>query len=93
MDYPPYACSCCGYANGDMFYDYILSTEQREPTEAETNAYWIYKKALILAQEIVKRAEQGVKARRNIGSRKKYTKRSAYWQKRQSAPTSPEKKE
>ena len=21
--YPPYACSCCGVANGDMFWDYI----------------------------------------------------------------------
>ena len=22
-EYPPYACSCCGVANGDMFWDYI----------------------------------------------------------------------
>ena len=23
LEYPPYACSCCGVTNGDMFWDYI----------------------------------------------------------------------
>ena len=24
-NYPPYACTCCGVTNGDMFWDYIES--------------------------------------------------------------------
>lgn len=28
-NYPPYACSCCGVTNGDMFWDYI---EQNDST-------------------------------------------------------------
>lgn len=26
---PPYVCSCCGYANGDMFEDYIHSNANK----------------------------------------------------------------
>ena len=26
---PPYVCNCCGYANGDMFEDYIKSNAEK----------------------------------------------------------------
>lgn len=39
-DYPPYACSCCGFTNGDMFYDY-----NQNPTEVELAEFSGYRKA------------------------------------------------
>lgn len=42
-DYPPYACSCCGVANDDMFYDYYQSLG-REPSQEESTEFKYYKK-------------------------------------------------
>ena len=41
MSYPLYACKCCGFANGDMFYDYYqhLGKKPSEQEKADFNGY------------------------------------------------------
>ncbi len=41
-NYPPYACSCCGVTNGDMFYDWLKG---RKPTKQEEDFFQNYVKA------------------------------------------------
>ncbi len=41
--YPPYACSCCGVTNNDMFYDYYHH-EGKEPTDQEVTEFNAYRK-------------------------------------------------
>jgi len=38
--YPPYACKCCGFANGDMFADYY----NFKPTQEQTAQFDAYRK-------------------------------------------------
>lgn len=42
--YPPYACKCCGCANGDMFVDYYLSKHNRMPTPEESESFIQYRR-------------------------------------------------
>lgn len=44
MSFPPYACSCCGVTNGDMFYDYFNHLG-KEPTPDEIAEFNGYRKA------------------------------------------------
>lgn len=77
-DYPPYACSCCGATNGDMFHDYYAKVLKREPSETETQAYWVYKRAYSMAKEMIAKAEQVVI--RVPKKQRTYRKRAAYWE-------------
>ena len=54
MKYPPYACQCCGFANGDMFVDYFRHIG-REPTEAEKAYFEAYLQSRLEIQELNKR--------------------------------------
>ena len=72
-NYPPYVCKCCGYANGDMFYDHFYY-QDREPTEEEWLEFKGYKKAWnILSDERRKAREaqhhHSVFPRTTIGKR------------------------
>jgi len=42
-DYPPYACSCCGITNGDMFSDYYAHLGV-EPTERDVLEFETYRR-------------------------------------------------
>ena len=48
--YPAFACSCCGFANGDMFYDYYYHLD-KEPTEKEIMEFEAYRKMWYLLKE------------------------------------------
>lgn len=41
--FPLYCCPCCGYTNGDMFYDYYAHLG-REPTVEEAVEYKVYRR-------------------------------------------------
>ena len=75
-EYPPYACSCCGVANGDMFWDYIehnKDTLTYDEVLRMTDDFDTYHKQWNAHAEA---ARDDIKAGR---PRKKYTKSSPYW--------------
>ena len=80
-EYPPYACSCCGVANGDMFWDYI---EHKKDTLTYgevlrmTDDFDIYRKQWNAHAEA---AREDIKAGRPRKKHKKYSKSSPYWDK------------
>lgn len=76
-EYPPYACKCCGATNGDMFEDYYRTTLNREPSDTEVQAYWVYKKAYTMAKDMLAKAEQ--LTIRLPKRQRTYRKRAAYW--------------
>lgn len=65
-DYPPYACSCCGVTNGDMFYDYFRSLG-REPTERENIEFEVYRKYWMKLKEERKVITANVWGKSRIG--------------------------
>jgi hypothetical protein len=79
-DYPPYACKCCGYTNGDMFADFY----NYEPTEIQCLEFDAYKKMWHLLNDERKEAKAIIANRKMVSTRmrkprKKYTKKSPYW--------------
>ncbi len=81
-EYPPYACSCCGVANGDMFWDYIEHNKDTL-TYGEvlrmTDDFDTYRKQWNAHAEA---AREDIKAGIPRKKYKKYTKSSPYWEKR-----------
>lgn len=76
-EYPPYACKCCGVANGDMFWDYI----QHEAKNLS------YAEAVALADGFDEYRHRWntnqmkiIEAVKLPTKRKPYTKRSPYWE-------------
>lgn len=82
IEYPPYACSCCGVVNGDMFWDYIEHNKENiSYGEAQrlTVEFDSYRKSwnahAEAARDSINNAEPRLK-------RKKYVKSSPYWDKK-----------
>lgn len=78
LEYPPYACSCCGVTNGDMFDDYYKTVLKREPSDAEVQAYWTYKRAYHMAKDMIAKAKNEVI--RYPKRQRTYRKKAAYWE-------------
>lgn len=81
-EYPPYACSCCGVANGDMFWDYIehnADTLTYAEVVRMTDEFDSYRKEWNAHAEATR---EDIKAGRPRKKYKKYTKVSPYWEKR-----------
>ena len=80
--YPPYACSCCGVANGDMFWDYIehnADTLTCAEVVRMTDEFDTYRKEWNAHAEATR---EDIKSGRPRKKYKKYTKSSPYWDKR-----------
>ena len=80
--YPPYACSCCGVVNGDMFWDYIehnADTLTYAEVVRMTDEFDTYRNKWNAHAEATREAVRAAKPRI---PRKKYTKSSPYWDKR-----------
>lgn len=43
MKYPEFCCQCCGYTNGDMYYDWFVQKNGRPPKRADWIEYWQYR--------------------------------------------------
>lgn len=52
--YPPYACSCCGFANADMFYDHY----NFEPTDNQIMEFRAYRKVWAMLQKEREKARE-----------------------------------
>ena len=80
-DYPPYACSCCGVVNGDMFWDYIehnKDTLTYGEVERLTDEFDSYRKQWNAHAEAAREDVRAVKLRK---SHKRYVKSGPYWDK------------
>ena len=79
--YPPYACSCCGVANGDMFWDYIEHNKDSltfGEVQRLTDEFDSYRKQWNAHAESAREAVRTAKPRK---SHKRYVKSSPYWDK------------
>lgn len=77
-NYPPYACKCCGYTNGDMFADYY----NFKPTKIQGLEFDAYKKMWNLLSDERKKAKEIIATRKTPTirkPRKQYEKKSPYW--------------
>ena len=81
-NYPPYACSCCGVVNGDMFWDYIehnAGTLTYADVLCMTDEFDTYRKEWNAHAETTR---EDIKAARTRKRGREYTKVSPYWEKR-----------
>lgn len=75
--YPPYACDCCGVANGDMFWDYIQHNKKNftyAEVERLCDEFDDYRAHFHKCNEEVSEAV------RTPSARKPYVKKSPYWE-------------
>lgn len=78
-EYPPYACSCCGVVNGDMFWDYI---EHNASTLTFAEVQELCDEFDSYRSKWHKCNEEASKSVRYAARRKPYTKKSEYWETR-----------
>lgn len=80
--HPPYACSCCGVANGDMFWDYVQHNKDTL-TYGEvlrlSDEFDSYRIGWNAQAEAAREAARAAKPRKSY---KRYIKSSPYWEKR-----------